>query len=79
MMKGEQGGMGEGGGLGTDGRGRCGAAGPLSSMGAHRPWVGGCPVRGHSSCGGGASLSMGGALLSVGDPSCPCMRGGSCP
>ena len=34
--------MGEGGGLGTDGRGRSGAAGPSSSVGAHCPWVGGC-------------------------------------
>ena len=36
-----QGGTGEGGGLGTDGRGRNGAAGPLSSVGTHCPWVGG--------------------------------------
>ena len=75
----QQGGMGEGGGLGTEGRGRCGAAGPSSSMGARRPWVGGCPVRGGLSCGGGASLSMGGASSSVGDPSRLCMHGGSHP
>ena len=75
----QQGGMGEGGGLGTEGRGRCGAAGPSSSVGARRPWVGGCSVRGRSSCGGGASLSMGGASSSVGGPSRPCVRGGSHP
>ena len=75
----QQGGMGEGGGLGTEGRGRCGAAGPSSSVGARRLWVGGCPVRGCSSCGGGASSSMGGASSSVGDPSHPCVCGGSRP
>ena len=71
----QQGGMGEGGGLGTEGRGRCGAAGPSSSVGTRCLWVGGCSVRGRSSCGGGASLSMGGASSSVGGPSHPCVRG----
>ena len=46
----KQGGMGEGGGLVTDGRGRSSAAGPLSSVGACCPWVGGSLLAVCASC-----------------------------
>ena len=64
---------------GTDGRGRSGGTGPSSSVGARRPWVGDCPVRGRSSCAGGTPLSMGGASSSVGDPGHAGVRRGSRP
>ena len=53
--------------------------GSLSAMCASWSSMRGCPACGHPSCVGGvSSLYMGGASSSMGDPSCPCMHGGSC-